>query len=142
MPPRCPSPEIQLLAKYTMTHCSAHACCCDHVYNYAFNQFAVLQTHMAASITCKLCTQPYTSPRVLSCLHSFCQKCLHEEERVQEGERRENPSVQSLFNVLGEKAQQGFKCPTCKKLTTIPVGGVSNLPLELRLEREVKFAQY
>lgn len=50
-------------------------------------------------IKCPICLEAYTDPRMLPCLHSFCQKCLH--SYIQSSA---TPSVQ-LF----------FTCPVCRE---------------------------
>ena len=107
-------------------------------------------------ITCQLCSQPYTDPRMLSCFHSFCRECLHKEvERISVqqdgggvGPQQDGGGVGSQQNGGGVGSQlngggkQGFKCPTCEKSVSIPVGGVRDLPQNLHLDAEVKVAQY
>ena len=92
-------------------------------------------------VTCRLCSQPYTDPRMLSCLHSFCRECLHKEvERISAQQDGGGVGPQQNGGVIG--SQQGFKCPTCEKSVSIPVGGVRDLPQNLHLDAEVKIAQY
>ena len=60
---------------------------------------------------------------MLPCLHSFCLQCLHHE-------------------IEKSGSQQAFKCPTCAQNTSIPSGGASVLPQDLRLGFEVEVAGY
>ena len=69
---------------------------------------------------CGVCSKPYNDPRILPCLHSFCQQCLHHE--------------------IG--SQHVFKCPTCERSMSIPVGGASAIPQNLHLGFEVEVAGY
>ena len=74
-------------------------------------------------VTCQLCSKPFSDPRILPCLHSFCCQCLHcEMEKV--------------------GPQQSMKCPTCQRSIPIPVGGASALPLNLHLEFDVQVSGY
>ena len=66
---------------------------------------------------------PYNDPRLLPCLHSFCQQCLHHE-------------------IEKSGSQQVLKCPTYERSTSIPVGGASVLPQNLHLGFEVEVAGY
>ena len=60
---------------------------------------------------------------MLPCLHSFCRECLEKE---------------------AEKAgsQETLHCQTCKKSVSLPKGGVSDLPKNLRLSFNVETAGY
>ena len=101
-------------------------------------------------ITCQLCSQPYTDPRMLSCLHSFCRECLHKEvERISAqqdgggvGSQQDGGGEGPQQNGEAKSSQQGFKCPTCVKSVSMPVGGVRDLPQNLHLDAEVKINQY
>ena len=72
---------------------------------------------------CGLCSKSNNNPRILPCLHSFCQQCLHEE-------------------IEKSDSQQVFRCPICELSISIPVGGASGLPQNLHLGFEVEVAGY
>ena len=72
---------------------------------------------------CGVCSKYYNDPRILPCLHSFCQQCLHHE-----------------IEECG--SQQVFKCPTCERNINIPDRGVNVLPQNLHLGFEVEVAGY
>ena len=57
---------------------------------------------------CPICTETMVDPRVLSCIHTFCFKCLDQ---------------------LWKDKQPGVKvpCPMCRTEVVIPVKGVSSL---------------
>ena len=57
-------------------------------------------------VTCGICLEPYTQPKLLKCFHVFCEKCL-----------------QSL--IRGRR--QSVTCPHCRQETPLAVGGVSTL---------------
>ena len=57
-------------------------------------------------VTCGICLEPYTQPKLLKCFHVFCEKCL-----------------QSL--VRG--GRQSVTCPHCRQETPLAVGGVAGL---------------
>ena len=59
-------------------------------------------------LTCGVCLQPYTRPKVLHCFHIFCEDCLQ-------------PLVK-------QTAQgQTVECPHCRKATPLPTNGVPDL---------------
>ncbi|XP_046556626.1 E3 ubiquitin-protein ligase TRIM56-like [Haliotis rubra] len=59
-------------------------------------------------ITCRLCQQPFSSPKLLTCLHSFCQLCI--EERL-----------------TTEGGGHVFQCPLCKHKTRLQTKSASSL---------------
>ncbi|XP_070551014.1 tripartite motif-containing protein 2-like [Ptychodera flava] len=71
-------------------------------------------------LTCKLCSSVYSDPRILSCLHSFCKRCLDS----QEGKRR---------GVLA--------CRSCNAEFTLPDVGVDSLQRNLFLAEIVEVAE-
>ena len=74
-------------------------------------------------VTCQMCSGPFSDPRILPCLHSFCCQCLHREmEKV--------------------GPQKSLQCPTCLRNVPIPVGGASAFPQNLHLGFEVEVAGY
>ena len=59
-------------------------------------------------ITCAICHEHYTDPKVLSCCHYYCKEC-----------------ILSLAKRTG--LDKPFSCPECRKDTTLPQGGVDKL---------------
>ena len=59
-------------------------------------------------ITCAICHEHYTDPKVLSCCHYYCKACIH---RL----------------ALRTGLNKPFSCPECRKDTTLPQGSVYNL---------------
>ncbi|XP_078614129.1 uncharacterized protein LOC144883453 [Branchiostoma floridae x Branchiostoma japonicum] len=59
-------------------------------------------------LECQICLQPYRRPKVLSCLHSFCQQCL-------------------VDFLKKQKVKTELDCPTCRSKTLLPGGGVAEL---------------
>ncbi|CAI8040224.1 Tripartite motif-containing protein 3 [Geodia barretti] len=64
---------------------------------------------LSNQLSCSVCLEEYRRPRVLPCLHVFCEACL--EKLV--GTQRDKLSA---------------LCPNCRKPATLPQGGVSSLP--------------
>ena len=58
---------------------------------------------------CPICTEVYTDPRVLPCVHTYCLKCIE---------------AWSKDKQPGDK----LACPLCRKEFTLPSNGVSDLP--------------
>ena len=59
-------------------------------------------------VSCAVCLEDYTEPKVLACLHVFCKKCL---ERL----------------VVQDAANRIVRCPNCRGITRLPQDGVSQL---------------
>ena len=67
-------------------------------------------------ITCAICHEHYTEPKVLPCCHYYCKQCLHQ-------------------LTLRKGADKPFSCPECRKDTTLPEGGLDNLPTAFFVNR-------
>ena len=59
-------------------------------------------------ITCAVCQEHYTEPKILPCLHYYCKKCI-------------------LKLALRTGSKQAFSCPECREETTLPEGGADQL---------------
>ena len=74
----------------------------------------------SVSMTCEVCSEYYTDPLVLPCLHSFCKKCI-----IKAKEKKASPDT-------------SLKCPTCDTIVPLPDGKVENLTQNLWLAHESK----
>ncbi len=63
---------------------------------------------MENEITCAVCQEHYTEPKVLPCLHYYCKECV-------------------LKLALRTASNKPFSCPECRKDTILPEGGVEEL---------------
>jgi len=61
---------------------------------------------------CPICTEVYTDPRILPCVHTYCLKCIE---------------TWSKDKQPGDK----LACPMCREEFTLPSNGVSDLPKNL-----------
>jgi len=65
---------------------------------------------------CSICTEVFTDPRVLPCIHTFCLKCLQ--------------------NYGKDRPPRGrMPCPMCRKMFTIPPGGLSAIQKNFYMEK-------
>jgi len=67
-------------------------------------------------VTCAVCQEHYTQPKVLPCLHYYCERC-----------------VQKVSQRRG--AKNTFSCPECRKASLLPEGGVEELPTAFFVNR-------
>ncbi|VDK33127.1 unnamed protein product [Taenia asiatica] len=117
----------------------------------------IRQSLEANFLTCRICNKPFTTPKVLACMHTFCKPCLEhvlEQETLEAArKRREMEQLQrssgysSASSVSQYKGRwtRAFKtndyqydksrlsddtiqCPVCTKKTTLPSSGVHGLP--------------
>ncbi|XP_078661279.1 uncharacterized protein LOC144905473 [Branchiostoma floridae x Branchiostoma belcheri] len=56
-------------------------------------------------LSCRICFETFRQPKILPCVHTFCEKCL-----LKHAGRR-----------------QSFSCPTCRREVTLPQNGVAGL---------------
>ena len=60
-------------------------------------------------LVCKICLEPYKTPRSLNCLHTFCENCI------------ENHAMsESSYKKYSDYRE--FTCPLCRKRTQLPIG--------------------
>ena len=71
---------------------------------------------MEKEITCAICQEHYTEPKVLPCLHYYCKMCV-------------------LNLALRTASNKPFSCPECRKETTLPEGGVDELKTAFFINR-------
>ena len=64
-------------------------------------------------LTCQICHDVYRTPKVLPCVHSFCEDCLRDYVVSRNYDSSNNAS---------------FPCPLCMQPAQIPDGGVSKFP--------------
>ena len=78
---------------------------------------------LSDQLSCSVCLEEYRRPRVLPCLHVFCEACL-EKLAVSQGGRLSAP------------------CPNCRQPALLPQGGVASLPSAFYIQHlfEVKDA--
>ena len=69
-------------------------------------------------LVCHICSNIYVEPKMLSCLHTFCSKCLEDNYLL---ETRERSYTFLLYN-------KPITCVLCTKKTELPYGGISRLP--------------
>ena len=67
-------------------------------------------------ITCAICHEHYTEPKVLPCCHYYCKQCIHN-------------------LALRTGTDKPFPCPECRKDTTLPEASVDNLPTAFFVNR-------
>ena len=67
-------------------------------------------------ITCAICHDHYTEPKVLPCCHYYCKQCIHR-------------------MTLRTGIDKPFSCPECRKDTTLPQGNIDQLPTAFFLNR-------
>jgi len=58
---------------------------------------------------CPICTEIFTDPRVLPCIHTYCLKCIES-------------------HGTNKKPGDKLSCPLCRKESVVPSGGLSELP--------------
>ena len=84
--------------------------------NMAAKQLSVSKEVYDDVTECSICTEVFTDPRVLPCIHTFCLKCLMN---------------------YGKDRQPGddVPCPLCRKEFTIPADGLSGMQKNFVVEK-------
>ena len=78
---------------------------------------------LSDQLSCSVCLEEYRRPRVLPCLHVFCEACL---EKL----------------AVAQGSQLSAPCPNCRQPALLPQGGVASLPSAFYIQHlfEVKDA--
>ena len=71
-------------------------------------------------LICKMCQEPFKEPKTLSCLHTFCCACV-QQQYDSESSQRPATRYTALYT-------RSVTCPSCRKKTELPPGGVRRLP--------------
>ena len=82
-----------------------------------------LDSIVSEEVECAICLDRLQKPRILSCLHSFCEKCLKE-------------SIAKLSQ-SGAK-RNSFQCPVCRADTKLSSEGVDGLRFDFRASKLVE----
>jgi len=86
--------------------------------NGSFSSFELSEEFM----NCPVCKKTFETPKLLPCLHSFCERCL-----------------QNSLQASGIQQGQAFLCPLCRNDCVLPKKGVSALPSNVFIETLQKF---
>ena len=71
-------------------------------------------------LTCSICSDFYTEPKLLQCFHVFCKQCL---ERL----------------VLSDPQELSLQCPSCCVITLLPLTGILGLQTAFYLSNLLEF---
>ena len=66
-------------------------------------------------LSCSVCLDTYTDPKLLQCFHEFCQKCLVK------------------LVAQDQQGQLSLTCPICRQVTPVPGNGVAGLQPAFRI---------
>ncbi|XP_019616576.1 PREDICTED: tripartite motif-containing protein 3-like [Branchiostoma belcheri] len=69
-------------------------------------------------LSCGICFEPFTKPKALPCLHTFCSRCLESQHKKWLEDCRKKPPQE----------QQPFRCSICREPVTLTSKGVAGLP--------------
>jgi hypothetical protein len=70
-------------------------------------------------VTCDICTEVFRQPKVLPCQHTFCFDCLQK--------FCDSCNQQRILRI------SNFPCPSCRTITHLPPGGLSQFPNDFRV---------
>src|SRR5688572_1075493 len=83
-----------------------------------------IQKKLKEAITCCICTDIYEDPRTLSCLHTFCMRCL-------------SKTAEKSGRCPGDK----LPCPLCREDVDITEEGFTTLTKNFFIHQLTEFAQ-
>ncbi len=74
-------------------------------------------------LNCSICLDTYTNPRVLHCLHVYCQCCLEK------------------LLLKNKGGQFTLTCPNCRHVTPVPASGVAGLPAAFQINQLLEIVE-
>ena len=83
-----------------------------------------MQEELEDITTCCICSEVFTDPKALPCIHTFCMKC-----------------IQDTGNTTNKGSGDEMPCPICRRLFKIPQDGFSGLPKHFFIERLIQASQ-
>lgn len=84
-------------------------------------EFKTLLSNLRDEVSCSVCSNIFTDPKQLSCLHSFCLSCLRQWHRRSHG-------------IQGRHGGDTIKCPKCLAVNEVPrSGNLKDLPTSFYL---------
>ncbi|ESN96207.1 hypothetical protein HELRODRAFT_163248 [Helobdella robusta] len=86
----------------------------DELSRQITNRKMLVDEIQAEFLVCAVCSEPFKRPKTLSCLHTFCARCI---ENIH--------NTELTYRKYGDPRE--VTCPTCLKRTQLPVGGAKNL---------------
>ena len=100
---------------------------------------------LPSGVICQVCSKPFSDPRMLPCLHSFCFQCIY---NLPISTEHDYDTKGSSLNVMcwpdspPDSWNKSIQCPTCLTHALVPVGGANLFPSDLHLGFEVEVARY
>ena len=107
--------EIQCTQEY-LVH-SSNSIISFFQVNYSTNKMASAVTeNLDKHFCCSVCLEKFNNPRVLSCLHTFCERCL---EKLVECDDR--PVFYCIIGQCGQPVEKRWmvRCPECRQITEV-----------------------
>eukprot|EP00919_Chromeraceae_sp_WS-2016_P027555 GHVR01065397.1.p1 GENE.GHVR01065397.1~~GHVR01065397.1.p1 ORF type:complete len:167 (+),score=3.81 GHVR01065397.1:301-801(+) len=80
---------------------------------------ANIMKEMEDSLECSLCTEVFTNPRSLHCLHTYCRDCLDQ-------------------HIVASVRARQIRCPLCNLKTTVPENGADGFPVAFHHAAQVE----
>ena len=80
---------------------------------------------LKALTTCPICQDIYVNPKVLSCQHTFCKRCVRQ--------------YYTSYNEDRLVKMTNFPCPQCRKTIYLTTGGLEGLPNDRKVQELLDF---
>lgn len=98
---------------------------------------------LEAKVSCPQCSQCYSDPRFLPCLHIFCAGCLEQLATASPSSHKDEDATPEQNDPVTEQAKSGaLACPVCGKEFQLPPNGTKGFQTALAMAELVKSYQF
>ena len=100
----------------------------------------MVDTNKESTLTCSVCLELFSEPKILPCCHTFCLKCLEKTARYSGSSKvPRDLSVKPVTRSACETSSEGeITCPQCRKTHVIPEGGLTCFLTDFIASHEVE----
>lgn len=79
-------------------------------------------------LNCAICFEPFSTPKTLPCLHTFCESCLNDNF--------------TAYKSMKKRTAFELQCPTCREYCDLPPEGISGLKSDFKVSKMAELMKH